>query len=105
MSNILEKSSHIGPRKDYVDLLKTIGILGIIAAHVGSPQWIMMIRNFDVPLLVVMSGILSKGKSKSGWASYVFKRVKRLLIPTYVFLTFYFIATHMLGGGIQKKSL
>lgn len=105
MSNILGKSSHIGPRKDYIDLLKTIGIFGIIAAHVGSPQWVMMIRNFDVPLLVILSGLLSRGKSKSGWIPYVFKRVKRLLIPTYVFLTFYFTVTKMLGGGIQKKSL
>lgn len=103
MSNILGKSSHIGPRKDYIDLLKTIGIFGIIAAHVGSPQWVMMIRNFDVPLLVILSGLLSRGKSKSGWIPYVFKRVKRLLIPTYVFLTFYFTVTKMLGGGYTKE--
>ena len=40
-------------RINYIDFLKFIGLTGIFAAHVGSPKWLMMLRNFDVPFMVI----------------------------------------------------
>jgi len=50
------------------------------------------LRNFDVPLLVMISGI-SFGVSfkDESYVSYVWKRIKRLLFPTWIFLTVYFL--------------
>ena len=54
-------------RIEYIDFLKFIGLTGIIIAHVGSPNWIMMLRSFDVPLMVIISSFL---------ASYSIKKYK-----------------------------
>ena len=42
-----------------VDILKTVGIISIILAHVNPPNAITQLRNFDVILLVILSGILA----------------------------------------------
>lgn len=47
-------------RMGYIDFLKFIGLTGIIIAHVGSPDWLMMLRNFDVPFMVILSSILGE---------------------------------------------
>ena len=49
-----------------LDILKTLGILMIIIAHSNAPDLVMQIRSFDVPLLVMISGILGvKSYTKS----------------------------------------
>lgn len=56
----------------------------------------MQIRNFDVPLMVIISGFLAfdsyKRSMKSGSSifNYYWKRISRLLIPTWIFLISYF---------------
>ncbi|MDY7013155.1 MAG: hypothetical protein SVX43_06045 [Cyanobacteriota bacterium] len=55
-----------------LDVLKTIGIILIILAHTNPPIWIHQIRNFDVPLMVLLSGTLfysssSKSQDYSFW--------------------------------------
>lgn len=81
-------------RKSYIDFLKVIGLLGIIAAHVKSPDWIMMLRSFDVPLMVLLSGILAKksiNNREQKMGGYLLKRSCRLVIPTWIFLAVYFV--------------
>ena len=58
-----------------IDFLKTLGLLLIILAHISAPQWINQIRNFDVPLMVFLSGCLSRGSvaRSSSYFSYVKK--------------------------------
>ena len=76
-----------------IDFLKAMGLLLIILAHVSAPQWIMQVRNFDVPMMVFLSGYLSGASIKrcTGYFSYVKKRIHRLLLPTYIFLLIYFV--------------
>ena len=87
-----------------IDFLKTVGLLCIILAHVGAPDWLMMIRSFDVPLMVILSALLA-GRSYAKHArtgktvlSYYAARVKRLVLPTWIFLTLFF-AIKLLADG------
>ncbi len=83
-------------RIEYIDFLKVIGLTGIIIAHVGSPNWLMMLRSFDVPLMVIISSLLASYSIKKyddnnkSTLEYYVSRFKRLIIPTYTFLIIYF---------------
>ena len=84
-------------RIHYIDFLKFIGLSGIIVAHTNAPNWLMMFRSFDVPLLIIISSILAKssikkyGHDKNSIIKYLISRIKRLVFPTWIFLTIYFI--------------
>ena len=43
----------------FIDYLKVIGLLCIILAHICTDATILQIRNFDVPLMVLISGYLA----------------------------------------------
>lgn len=81
----------------YIDFLKFIGLTCIIIAHVGSPDLVLMIRCFDVPLMVIISALLAQssikkyGKDFNSIKKYFIARIKRLVIPTWIFLVIYFI--------------
>ena len=80
-------------RKYYIDFLKTIGLLMIILAHVEPPWLIKFLRCFDVPFMVILSGILaahSRSEVKQ-FLSYFLKRFKRLVLPVWIFLILYFL--------------
>lgn len=81
-------------RDEYLDLLRTIGILGIFLAHVTPPFIIHQLRIFDVILMVILSGYLYK-KPKC-YIEYIFKRIKRLIFPTYIALTLFFSLLYIL---------
>lgn len=86
------------PQRDlYIDFLRFIGISLIILAHVEAPSGITQFRSFDVPLMVFVSGLSFSTKGGGFW-KYVWKRVKRLCIPVYLFLTILFTA--VIGAGI-----
>ena len=85
----------------YIDFLKFLGLTGIIIAHVGAPDWLLMLRSFDVPLMVIISSLLaqksfdkSNGSLKS-ISRYYISRIKRLVIPTWIFLLIYFIIKYI----------
>lgn len=42
-------------RKKYSDILKVIGLLGFVLAHVTPPTVIFQFRNFDVVLMILVS--------------------------------------------------
>ena len=81
-------------QRDYsLDWLKTIGTLCLFLAHVEAPFWIKEIRGFDVSLMVFISGLLVEGslsRASSGRV-YILKRIKRLVIPTWIFLILFYI--------------
>ncbi len=88
-------------RDDRVDILRFIGLAMIVFAHVGPPGILFQLRNFDVPLMVLVSG-MSFGlsyKAKEPYREYVWKRVKRLVFPVWIFLTIYFIAQLVIYPG------
>lgn len=79
-------------RDQKIDLLRCLGLALIILAHVNPPAWLFNLRNFDVPLMVMVSG-MSFGlsyKPHEHYATYAWKRIKRLLFPVWIFLCIFF---------------
>ena len=106
MQRILQKKPE---RLHYIDFLKAVGLTGIIIAHVGPPAWAMMLRNFDVPLMVILSSILAERSYRKyndggvlSAGKYCLTRIKRLVIPTWIFLTLYFMITRLIDGHFQS---
>jgi len=77
-----------------IDMLKTVGLLGIILAHVETPNWIFQLRTFDVPLFVFVSGILfgiHQLNRPFELRKYLTHRALRILLPVWLFLLMYFL--------------
>jgi acyltransferase len=73
-------------RYDYIDISKGIGILLVVWAHImitGSTH--RVIYAFHMPLFFLLSGMLFKRERFSGFASFIKKRSKRLLLPYAVY--------------------
>lgn len=85
----------VNKRDTRIDILRFFAIMGIIIAHSNPPVWLSEIRNFDVPMMILMMGtsffISNKGKQMMDYIPYVYKRFKRLIIPTWGFTTLFFI--------------
>jgi peptidoglycan/LPS O-acetylase OafA/YrhL len=85
-------------RNSQIDLLRFIGLSMIILAHVYPPAIVFQIRNFDVPLMIIVAGmsfsLVFRGEA---YGSYIWRRVKRLLFPVWIFLTVYYLAVWSLG--------
>lgn len=93
-----------------IDLLRTIGILLIVLAHVDAPFIVKQIRIFDVVLLVVVSGYIYK--EPKNYIKYIFKRIERLALPTWLFLTVFFLGLFLVEkvlrieiGGLNKETI
>lgn len=85
-------------RNNYIDFLRFLGITFIVVAHVYAPFTITQIRCFDVPLMVFVSGLSFSGKEiVPSWKSFYYPRIKRLLIPVYLFLIVYFGGWWIIG--------
>ena len=98
------------PQRDLsIDLLRCIGMVLIVLAHSISPDTaIFHIRAFDVPLMVFVSGVCFAGREITSYKSFIWKRTKRLLIPTYLFFIAYFLLVFIfkligIDFGITKK--
>lgn len=95
-------------RIKYIDFLKFVGLTGIIIAHCGSPNLLVMLLSFDVPLMVILSSLLGEGSFKKyknnelSVGKYFISRVKRLVIPTWIFLTLYFFISILITGKFQS---
>ncbi len=76
------------------DILRIIGLFCIILAHTNPPSLIFQLRNFDVPLMVIISGAvfgMTSMKKNYTFYSYLRQRIPRLLLPTWAFLIFFFV--------------
>lgn len=95
-------------RIDYVDFLKAIALTGIFIAHTGPPGWMMMLRCFDVPLMVFLSGMLGlrsyerRAARQGGTGRYYLSRFKRLVFPVWIFLVLYFTLDYLLRGSLRE---
>lgn len=79
--------------RDYrIDILRFIGLSMIILAHVGPPVILFQLRNFDVPLMVLVSGMSFSltYTTQDSYKIYIWKRIKRLVFPCWIFLSLYF---------------
>lgn len=81
-------------RDKRIDILRFIAIMCIIFAHSAPPGALFQLRNFDVTLMVLLMGtsfyLSNKGKDIQ-YTSYLKKRFSRLVIPTWEFLTIFFV--------------
>ena len=100
MSSIGIKDS----RNINIDFLRFIGLILVVLAHVKSPHWLHEIRCFDVPIMVFCSGLTCKGKVFGNYWSYIWKRTKRLLIPSYLFVLFFY-AWFYAGEYVATKTI
>lgn len=104
------KSNLQNTRDLSIDLLRTIGILLIILAHVDAPFIVKQIRIFDVVLLVVISGYVYK--EPKDYIKYIYKRIERLVLPTWLFLTIFFLGLFLVEkilkievGGLNRNTI
>lgn len=86
-------------RDKSIDLLRTIGLMGVILAHVNAAPVIMKLRGFDVVLLVFVTGLsyIASGGNQKNYISYLKKRFLRLCLPAWSFLCIYFILFRFLS--------
>jgi fucose 4-O-acetylase-like acetyltransferase len=80
-----------------LDVLKVVGLFCIILAHVKPVDIVFQVRNFDVPLMVFLSGFsfYISGGVKGSYREYFFKRVKRLVIPVWIFFCLFFFVLNI----------
>ncbi len=86
-------------KRDYrFDLLRVLGLICIFLAHVSPPAIIKQLRNFDVPLMVIVSGAAFglSTNNKFIFSTYYKKRTLRLLAPTWAFLSFFFLYAYFI---------
>jgi fucose 4-O-acetylase-like acetyltransferase len=82
-------------RDSKLDTLRGIGLLCVVLAHVHPPPILRQVRDFDVPLLVLVSGsaFAASASARDGvsYARYLASRFVRLVAPTWLFLSFFFV--------------
>lgn len=80
----------------WIDALRGLGLVLVILAHVRAPELISQLRIFDVPLMVFVSGLSFAGlKTIDNPINFLFKRIKRLVIPVWSFLILFFLGTSL----------
>lgn len=99
-----EYSASTKVRDQGIDALRWMAITGIIIAHVSPPAFWMQLRSFDVPLMVLLSGMCF-GTPENLRKGYYWKRFVRLVVPSWIFLTFYFLISFMIGQEVGLKRL
>ncbi|MCM4167351.1 hypothetical protein KCTC52924_02934 [Arenibacter antarcticus] len=100
MHNTIKKERNIK-----LDLIRFSGVLIIMIAHSSPPSWLFQLRNFGTPLLILGSALtysfIYKNRSINK-REFFKKRLKRLIIPLWVFLTFFFLFFWIASLIIQK---
>lgn len=80
-------------RNTKIDILRAIAMICIIIAHSTPNPLAFQLRNFDVIMIVILLGasfqLSMQGKSIN-YIEYLIKRFKRLVVPTWIFLTIFF---------------
>ena len=91
-----------------MDFLKSIGLICVIIAHVNPPPFIMMLRGFDVPLMIILSALLAERSynkrlvAGSSIKTYYVSRFMRLVTPTWIFLALFFVAYAIMSGKFES---
>ena len=86
-------------RNHTIDLLRVIGLILVISAHCGFSPWFTNIRDFDVILLMFVSGIsfAVTYRKNDHYGNYARKRFFRLIVPVWIFLVLFFVFFGLLG--------
>ncbi|WP_049629309.1 acyltransferase [Cellvibrio sp. pealriver] len=92
-------------RNIQIDIVRALGLAMIILAHISPPAVIHQLRNFDVPLMVLISGMaFGLSFKQEAYSHYLWKRIKRLVFPVWIFLTGYFVTLALLDLKIETLS-
>lgn len=94
--------------RDYrIDWMRAIGTFLVIMAHTSPPPLLQNIRTFDVVMLVFISGMsfAYSYKRRVAVSSYVKKRIKKLVVPTYILLVFLFTASYLACLIIKRQQV
>lgn len=84
-------------RDHRIDILRAIGLLMIVLAHSSPPPWLFQLRNFDVPLMVAVAGMsFVTSHKREPFATHLWKRLKRLAFPVWLFLSGFFLVNALL---------
>ena len=82
-------------RNAAIDIMRTLAIILILSAHCWFPDTYQNIREFDVVMMFFLSGMsfgLSAFEfSKEHYSSYVMRRFRKLILPVWGFLAFFFL--------------
>ncbi|HAU4367247.1 TPA: hypothetical protein F6W26_04825, partial [Citrobacter amalonaticus] len=84
-------------RNGIIDVLRFLGLSLIILAHTNPNEYIFQLRNFDVPLMFIVMGMsynITSNKQRTK-VSYITSRFRRIIFPTWIFLTLIFIACYL----------
>jgi fucose 4-O-acetylase-like acetyltransferase len=93
-------------RDSRIDFLRFLGLAMIILAHVGPPEVIFQLRNFDVPLMVIVAGLSFRASFKDrSYFSYLWGRIKRLVFPVWLFLSLYFFVNYLASSFVPMPDL
>lgn len=85
-----------------IDIMRFVGLVMIVLAHINPPGFIFQLRNFDVPLMVLVSGMsFALTYRAESYRAYFFKRVRRLIFPVWIFLTLYFALNYLFNWPTQ----
>lgn len=94
----------LNSRDHKIDWIRALCTLTVILAHVGSPDIVNHIRTFDVVALVMISG-MSMSFASGKYLSYLWKRIKKILIPTYIVITVIFVLTFIACKALRTSQL
>lgn len=102
LNNIPTISASRNKRDGSIDVLRWIALTGIILVHSKPDLFWTQLRNFDVPLMVLLSAVCF-GSVGGGFSyyNYLQKRFIRLVLPSWIFLTFYFVGTYILTHHVS----
>lgn len=85
-----------------IDGMRAMAMVLLFAAHSGFPGWFENWREFALVIFFFISGISfslsSFTWSKENYWNYLKKRVFRLLVPLYIYLTLFFCLFHFIPG-------
>ena len=73
-------------RMNYIDVAKGIGIIFVVFAHVNyTPELLVLIYSFHMPLFFLISGMLFNNKKYPEFKGFFLKRVKTLFVPYVIY--------------------
>ncbi|MBU3666529.1 MAG: acyltransferase [Chthoniobacterales bacterium] len=89
-------------RDNTIDLMRASALVLIILAHTISKETLLFqLRNFDVPMMAVVSGMAfaMSAPAELKLGAYYIRRFLRLLLPCWVFLTLLFCIAPLFVAG------
>lgn len=94
-------------RLEYIDLAKGVGIVFIVALHIGAlPTWLPQLSASWVPLFFILSGMFFK--NDESFSTMIIKKINSILVPFVFFYIFsyalFYIFEYFTPGLIKTEA-